>query len=258
MKFVWKKSGDSLDVNITNPVVVEYWLSNLDSTYFSVKEDSIPYEKFKSFSKSLDLVNDFLVNKLNIHILNYEKIVWDQDWLNQVHADWATLQYENVNLPTLLQKLNPELLDHLYNINLSFHYFETHCNVRYIEKNSDKQFKHQMPGLNDIEKYLQHGKSHLYLPYWGLGRDYYDAWLTNDTVAHIDNFSKLPYVFDVRLTKPYTNKYPDEYIKWMQDRNLKPIGSYLPIGNFDKYQDNTGNLYELFLRNKGSEIELRI
>ena len=65
----------------------------------------------------------------------------------------------------------------------------------------------------------------------------------------ITNFDRLPYTLDVKLKKPYTSTYPEDYVHWMHEQGKQPIGSYLPIGNFKGYTESVGDLYEIFVKN---------
>ena len=69
------------------------------------------------------------------------------------------------------------------------------------------------------------------------------------TFTKITNFDRLPYTFDVKLKKPYTSSYPEDYVQWMHQQGKKPIGSYLPIGNFKGYTESVGDLYQIFVKN---------
>ena len=260
MKFVWTKTGDSLDVSTTNPELLEHWLGKLPSNKFTVKEDNFPYDSINRLQESLPVINEELKKRFNIDIFDYGKFELEQGFLNRVHRDWATVQMENKNLNSILHKMGGDLLPMFYDINDCFHKIEGGCHIRYEEIDSNGLFKNIIPGLPEPEKFLHHGMSHLRLEYWGLGRSDWEAWHTQDEVAHIDNFSSLPYTFDVMLRKPHTAPYPENYIKWMEQRGKSPSGSYLPIGNFKGYEDCVGDLYEIFEKNNkvAQSVELTL
>ena len=54
----------------------------------------------------------------------------------------------------------------------------------------------------------------------------------------------------------YPTEYPMEYVDWMNKQGKKPIGSYLPIGNFKGYKDSVGDVYSIFFRNSKQKIIL--
>lgn len=249
MKFIWTNTGDFLEVEVTHLPLVEHWIEQLPSNKFVIKQDGIPYKSIDRLYKCIAEINHLFCTKLKIEIFDYEQVKLDQNFLNQLHKDWAMVHAENPGLPKFLEKLGQDWLGMFYDINLAFHELESNSNIRYIEENSKTFFKHQLDSLPNICDYLEHGRSQLSLQYWSLGRDEYDAWLHNDTVAKITNFDKLPYTLDVKLKKPYTSTYPKEYIQWMQKKGKEPIGSYLPIGNFKGYTESVGNLYEIFVKN---------
>jgi len=142
--------------------------------------------------------------------------------------------------------------DHLqafYDINDAFHIIEQGSKIRYVEQNSDTNFKHQIPGIKNPERFLFHGQCQLELQYWSIGRTDYEAWLKSDHVALIDNNTQLPFTFDVLLYKPYSAPFPPAYVKWMRDKGKEPVGPTLPIGNFKDYIDSVGDLYDVFIRN---------
>lgn len=246
MKFTWSKSGDSLEVVCKHNSLVQYWIEQLPSNKFIVKEDKFPYKSFDRLQESINKVNMFLKSKLTIDCFDYDEIVWNKTFLNQVHRDWADIQIKFKNLPIMLEQVG--LLSEFYDINLAFHKIETSCKIKYVEQSSNTEFKHQIPGPPNVEQYLEHGRSQLSLEYWGLGRDNYNAWQMCDEVAYIDNFSMLPFTLDVNILKPYNSEYPIEYIQHMNDLSLSPVGSYMPIGSFKNYE-NIGGLYDIFLRN---------
>ena len=253
MKFIWTKTGDYLTVDISHPPLVEHWLNQLPSNRFIIKEDHIPYTSIDRLYDSISRINELFTSKLKIFVFDYKEITLDQNFLNCVHSDWATVHHNNPGLPNLLAKLGDEYLQLFYDINLAFHSLESHSKVKYVEQQSDTMFKHQVDSLDNICDYLHHGVSQLSLEYWSLGRDDYDAWIHGDTVAKITNFDKLPYTLDVKLKKPYTSTYPEDYVQWMHKQGKQPIGSYLPIGNFKGYTESVGNLYEIFVKNNKIE-----
>jgi len=249
MKFIWTKTGDYLTVDVTHLPLVEHWLEQLPSNKFKIKEDDFPYKSINRLQDSLAKVNELFKTKFNITTFDYDEVRLDQNFLNQVHRDWAQVHHDHPALPRLLDKMGNEWLDLFYDINLAFHKIESSCEIRYIEQSSETKFKHQLASLDNICDYLSHGISHLSLQYWSLGRDEYDAWLHSDEVAKITNFDRLPYTLDCLLKRPYNNEYPKDYIQWMKKQGKNPIGSYIPIGNFKDYKDSVGDLYEIFVKN---------
>jgi len=258
MKFIWTKTGDSLDVSTTNPELVEHWLGKLPSNRFTIKQDHFPYDSIDRLKESLPEVNAELKKRFNMDIFDYGEFKLEQGFLNRVHRDWATVQMEHLNLPNILHKMGGDLLSKFYDINDCFHHIEHRSHVKYEECHSGGDFKNLIPGLPNPERFLQHGTSHLRLEYWGLGRSDWESWLNHDDIAHIDNFTALPYTFDVMLRKPYTAPYPADYIKWMEQKGKTPSGSYLPIGNFSGYEDSVGDLYEIFVKNNKVEQSVEL
>ena len=256
MKLTWQTSGDSLDIEVTSEHLVHHWIDALPSNKFIPKEDNLPYKAVDRLHESIDKINKLFIEKFDIHTFDYEEILLDQSFLNKVHRDWADVQIQHSSLVLLLEKMGEEWLQLFYDINLSFHDIEHECHIKYVQEDSNTLFTHQIEGLTNMEDYLRHGKSQIYLEYWSLGRDDYNAWQHGDTDALISNFGKLPFAFDITLQRPYTSEYPREYVDWMNKQGKKPIGSYLPIGNFKGYRNSVGDLYSIFFRNSKQKIIL--
>mgnify|MGYP001247984053 FL=1 len=246
---IWQVTGDTLDIDVTYPELMEHWMSNLPSHDFVIKKDNMPYDAVERLSSSIRDVNELLKSKFDIKIFDYGQVKMEQRFLNQVHRDWARLQQEHENITKIIERFNGDYLKQFYDINDAFHVIEQRCKVRYVEQGSDTEFKHQMPGISDPERFLMHGQCQLELQYWSIGRTDYDAWHAGDDVALIDNSTKLPLTFDVKLQRPFTAPYPPSYVDWMRDRGKAPVGSIMPIGNFVGYLDSVGDLYDVFIRN---------
>jgi hypothetical protein len=249
MKLIWDQTGDSLDIDVMHPELIEHWVQHLPSPHFKIKQDSIPYHAIDRLRTSIKNINQLLKSKFHISIFDYNEFKIDQDFLNQVHRDWATVQEKNANISGVLNLFKGDHLQEFYDINDTFHVIESNSKIKYVEAGSHTKFRHQIPGIKNPERFLFHGQCQLELEYWSIGRTDYEAWLMSDDVALIDNNSKLAFTFDVSLCKPYTAPFPTEYVKWMRDRGKEPLGPTLPIGNFKDYMDSVGDLYEVFIRN---------
>ena len=256
MKFFWTKTGDSLDVEVSNTELAEHWFNHLPSKTFIPKNDRFPYASVERIRDGIETINNTLKQKLDIDVFDYKEFKLDQRFLNKVHRDWAQVQQDNPNLTRLLYMMDSDLLRKFYDINDQFHDIEDECTIQYVDESSDKQFKHQMPGLGDHERFLTHGRNQLALEYWSIGRSDYDAWHQADDIAFVDNFQMLPFSMDVTLIKPFDRPYPQEYVKWMEHQGKRPVGSHLPLGNFKDYKDGVADLYDIFFRN--NQIEQKV
>lgn len=249
MKFIWTKTGDYLEVDVNSPELLHHWLTELPSNRFDLRDDMFPYSSIEKFKTSMEVIGRVFKERFRIDTFDH-KIPMDHSSLNKLHRTWADIQLQYPSLPIILQKMSDDILTHFYDINLAFHEIEHGCRVSYVEQHSKGVFRHQLPGIEDPERFLSHGYSHIRLEYWGLGRSDYDSWKHNDRDAFIDNFSCLPPSIDVGLTqKPHVAPFPADYVRWMKDQGKTPVGSYMPIGNFRNYTESMGNLIDLFSRN---------
>ncbi len=256
MKFFWTKTGDSLDVEVIHPELAEHWFNNLPSKTFNSKNDRFPYASVERLRDGIETINNTFKHKLNIDIFDYKEFKLDQRFLNKVHRDWAQVQQDNLNITRLLNMMGGDLLIKFYDINDAFHDIENSCSIQYIDESCDIQFKNQMPGLGNHERFLTHGRNQLELEYWSVGRSDYDAWQTADDIAFIENYQLLPFSMDVELIKPYDRPFPQGYVKWMEDQGKSPVGSHLPLGNFKNYKESVADLYDIFFRN--NKIEQKV
>lgn len=258
MKLIWTKTGDQLDIDVSHPELAEHWFEQLPSHSFKIKNDRFPYDAIQRLRTVLIEINELLISKFRIRIFDYGEFKLDQNFLNKVHRDWATVQQQNPNLTKVLDSMGDKHLEKFYDINDVFHDIETGCKIEYVEQSSDTLFKYQMPGIKNPERFLVHGRSQLELQYWSIGRDDYDAWSHGDDVAFIDNFTQLPFAFEVYLNKPFVAPFPETYVKWMQDRNRTPVGSHMQLGNFKGYTDSVADLYEIFIKNNKVDQKIKI
>lgn len=249
MKLIWEKTGDSLDIDVMHPELIEHWIQHLPSANFKIKQDNIPYHAVDRLRTSIENINHLLKSKFDIRIFDYDQFKVDQRFLNKVHRDWASVQENNANISKVIDLFKGDHLREFYDINDAFHIIESSSKIKYVELGSDTNFKHQIPGIQNPERFLFNGQCQLELEYWSIGRTDYEAWLMSDDAALIDNNSQLPFTFDVFLCRPYEAPFPPEYVRWMRDRGKEPSGPTLPIGNFKNYLDSVGDLYELFIRN---------
>ena len=249
MKLIWTQTGDSLDIDVMHPELIEHWVEHRPSPHFKIKQDKIPYHAVDRLQTSIKNINQLLKSKFDIRVFDYGEFKVDQHFLNQVHRDWAAVQEKNSNISKVIDLFKGDHLQAFYDINDAFHIIEQGSKIRYVEQNSDTNFKHQIPGIKNPERFLFHGQCQLELQYWSIGRTDYEAWLKSDHVALIDNNTQLPFTFDVLLYKPYSAPFPPAYVKWMRDKGKEPLGPTLPIGNFKDYIDSVGDLYDVFIRN---------
>ena len=251
MKFVFLKSGDSLELDINAAPLIESWFeylfkNNLNLEYTSVHNaNSRIDQKLTEINSMINSANKFLLDRIpsNKIFFNSGKEL-DQPWLNELHRTWVllTTQYKNEIFP------QPE---EWRNVNQCVHDLERSYTANFQNKKSKflPVEYHKPVCPNDCE----FTQSDIMLEFNNLGRHQYQQWLTGlDINDETNNYSTVSLDIGYRYfleTGPIRTPIvaPIDYQQWCQERNLSVLPPCISIGKFLKY--DRMEVRKLFYRN---------
>lgn len=246
MKMTWNATGDTLDIEVANTLLVDAWLPRLD-----------PYNCFRLTLPPVDVGQDIqrLVNNLvDVNavfskcglpkLADPDSDWFDQDNLNTLHRDWVKVQHKT-RIVELLSKFPNDILTTFHDINNLIHDIEHSLVIKY-SNSQGTPWQMVNPFAPDI---LEFGTWQVELDYQNLGRSTYEKWLNYDQDVDnedTNNFTHIGGTVVFNISRPIQTSAPVSYLQWCQEKNVKPYGHKLPIGNFTC---SLGTLRTVFYRN---------
>lgn len=250
MKLVWSSTGDSLELELVDPAIFEYWVSQVSSGQKNkFRHVDSTFVDTTGLAAAVAEVNTILV-KFNIDTFVDPGSDWyDQNNLNILHEQWVKLQHKHKNIVQLLSKFPNNLVKTFHDINHLIHKIEDSVTIVY---DNDKDVVWQTPNIfgSDILKF---GTWHAELTYQNLGRSTFEKWMHYDTNlvdSDTNNFTHFGGQIQFNICRPIELKAPVEYIDYCNKNNVCPYGNKLPIGNF---KESITDLRHVF--NKNVNIE---
>jgi hypothetical protein len=232
MKLVWSQTGDSLDLDLDNPVVAEYWVDQLtrdQKNQFVCTEVNIP--NTQELVDALTAVNAVL-EKIKLDPLMDPACDWiNQDNLNILHERWVKIQYKHKNIVNLISKFPNNVIEQFHNVNLLIHKIENPIKASYI---NDQRVTWQTPNIfgPEIAKF---GVWQAEIHYQNLGRSNYEKWKNYDSNlidTDTNNFTHIGGLVYFNIGHPVLQSPPANYVEYCQQHNISPYGNKLPLGNF--------------------------
>lgn len=254
MILVWEKSGDSLEIDVDNHELAEYWVSELtrtNKTTFDFVGSTLPDNSIPlKLADCLDSTNRVL-QKFGIDPLMDPNSDWlNQDNLNVLHSRWVKILHKHSKLCEILHKIADKSVEQkFHDVNNLIHQIEFKALVEYT---NSKEVTWQTPNIfgSEITKF---GQWHVELHYQNLGRSNYEKWYNYDhnvDDSDTNNFTHIGGLVYFNLCRPITLQPPAEYINYCAEHKITPYGNKLPIGNF--VEDIT-TLRHVFKRNVNTE-----
>lgn len=240
MKFVFLKSGDSLELAVNPAKIISVWFEHLFSSEANLKYSLRNSTQELKIKNNIQKLNDliFLLNH-RLKITIPENTVFfdqcrelDQDWLNRCHKIWAMLTHAYRNIingdtdpyPNEWHQIN-HLIHEIENTYFS-HFYNTELPILPLEKH--------VPIRPEDGTYYQ---TDLFIHYGNLGRHQYNQWLVGtDLDEETSNYRTISYDIEYRyFLENAPVPAPAEYIEWCKQRNIEFLPPWIPIGNFKKY-----------------------
>ena len=253
MKVVWQNSGDYLDFSPMSDVA-EYYINSLGSNNdFSIVKDETEFDisKIDDLTRSLEKINDFL-KKLKMEPINIVGPLHEFNTINRIHEKWVKLHLHKPAISTLAEKLG--FKQDLDGINELCHKIERM--YFFIYKNYNEQvWQIDNPFDTDV---LDISKVNIVIEYGNLGRSTFNKWCVyDDNIDDVDtnNYDKLGGKLEFTLARPYTINLPIEYLNYCKEKNIKPAGGWMPLGNFTA---DMSKVREVFLKNMANNLFLSL
>jgi hypothetical protein len=224
----------------------------------------------KSFSQHTDLENYL-----------------DQQFLNQLHADWVFSQRHNINIDNMrfssdtaqscvgskLHEFYPdeireiktaeamEKLGYLYpyeEVNMAIHRLEK--SFTQLEFKADDKwevfenlFLDSMISNNDVVNFS--------FGYTYVGRQYYNKFKYFD--SNLDcldhyNYETLEFAFQLNLSRPETIPFSAESLDWANSRDIKLVAEQIPIANVVDLETNLVEYRKMLYRNSRDNNRAKI
>lgn len=232
MKLLWSQTGDSLEIDLINPEVIEYWFSQINrdqKNQFTCVQATFPDTQL--LVDTLDAVNTVL-GKIKLPPLMDSNLDWNnQNNLNSLHERWVKLQHTHKNIVNLLLKMPDSIVEKFYAVNMLLHQTEKKITIDY--KNSPN-IVWQTPNIFGPE-ILKFGIYQAELKYQNLGRSSYEKWKNYDNNIEdtdTNNFTHIGGLVRFNIVHPIEQNPPINYIEYCQQHNIRPYGDKLPLGNF--------------------------
>jgi len=232
MNLIWTQTGDSLELELFNPAVINYWVEQLNSdqkNQFTCTDATIP--DTQALATALSEVNKVL-EKIKLDPLMDPASDWfDQSNLNVLHERWVKIQHKYKNIVNLISRFPDNIIEQFHNVNLLIHKIEKPIQVNYV---NDQTIVWQTPNIfgPEISKF---GTWQAELHYQNLGRSNYEKWKNYDTNlidTDTNNFTHIGGMVNFNIVHPILQAPPLNYVEYCQQHNISPYGNKLPLGNF--------------------------
>lgn len=280
---IFQQSGDHIPFEVVyNHDLFLYFLEQVNSKsensfYADPATVSDIGWAIKSVLDSIVQINPVLLELINkqFDLPNDELGFLNQDYLNRIHCEWVQTQNIIINIDHLRSRSRlGEQLHHAYpdeirqiklaeafdklgllkeyeEINMGIHMLESKCGANHLSfDNVDKWKLFENPYIDQM--ITNNDNLNFNFGYTYLGRQLYDKWLNyDDELKYQDhyNYENLEFSFNVNLNKPQTMPFSKEFIKWCTEKNVKPVGRSIPIGNIKGLQQNLHEYRMILYRN---------
>ena len=285
---VFENSGDSIPFNVVaNQDLFAYFVEKCqqDSTNeFSNqgKLGSIVDRRLRDLHWALSKTNEVLYDLTGKNFVEQTDLIQylNQTFLNQTHCDWVFSQDIVVDVEQLkisnvakqsqlgyqLHETLPDdqlqirlaeamtILGYIYpyeEVNMGVHRLEesfTKTNLEFSAKNKwsvfENPFVDSMISNNDIVNFS--------FGYTYVGRQYYDKFEYFDNDLQFNdhyNYETLEYSFHVNLSKPQTIPYSKEFLAWVDQHNIRPVATQIPIANCVDIEKNLFEYRKILYKN---------
>ena len=244
MKFIFLKSGDSLEFKPNPAKIITSWFNyQFDSggAVFDVADSKTELIEtyIAKLNRYIDLSNEVIEGIAEEKLKIKKSADFDQAWLSQCHKDWVFLtgKYGEEIFPA------PQ---YWHDVNDLIHELEQPYSVNF--KIND-QAQDTLPAGYMVPITPEDGiytYSRLMLSYYNLGRPQYEQWLLNSDIdCETNNYRTIPLRFEYHCSIPtgpagnIGSGVPPEYVKWCADRNIPVMAPFISLGEFtdiDKYE----------------------
>jgi hypothetical protein len=297
MKFllVFENSGDSLPFEVKyNHELFEFFVDHSNKKLqnsFSNNRDLYKEldTKITHLHWSVSKINEVLYNLIGESFKQHTDLedYLDQQFLNQLHADWVFSQHHSINIDHLrfnsntarscigskLHELYPdeirviktaqamEKLGYIYpyeEVNMAIHRLENRFTQ--IEFKADDKwevfenpFLDSMISNNDVVNFS--------FGYTYVGRQYYNKFRYFD--SNLDcldhyNYETLEFAFQLNLSRPETIPFSPEALNWATSQNIKLIAEQIPIANIIDLETNLVEYRKMLYRNSRDNNRVKI
>lgn len=262
---VFENSGDALPFVSINTDVLEYYVDSLNQlgiNKFLIDQSvsTLVDQNIKSLDSVIQQFNELPVRHIiNVDLNRQQGTGYlDQQYLNQLHADWVAFQRQNyhirgqclkhnfspitkaicefypddepvVRVGNVLQKL--KLKREFDNINFYIHELESRFN--YVRACADTDEWIEIPNPFD-KKLLTNNVANLTIDFNHLGRTLYDKFKNFDSTFKYNDensYNELLKNVAIKLRPPETIPLSKEYVSACQATGREPKGNFLNIGN---------------------------
>ena len=285
---VFDNSGDTLPLNVVyNHELFEFFVEKTNAAkQNSFSNDQCLFKqvdsKLTQLHWSLSKINEVLYDLIKQSFTQQDILTnyLDQDFLNKTHCKWVHSQHCTVDIDVLRHstvasqakignmlhdmypdnisqvKIAPilEKLGYIYpyeEINKSVHSLESVFRKSNLEFKADQKwnvfdnpFAKTMISNNDVVNFS--------FGYTYLGRQYYNKFEHFDTNLQYNdhyNYETLEFAFQLNLANPQTIPYSNEFVKWANGHNIKPITTQLPIANLANIDSNLFEYRKILYKN---------
>jgi hypothetical protein len=253
IKLIWETSGDELRFHPVFPDLLTYYIDQLNKK--NCNSFSCCYSEFHP-----DLISKLKANlhaislyssKIPMMITEWNGDLYDQFYLNRLHREWVNTGLKYPNLPLLLRALNNADED-FRDINNNLHKLES--SFFYEFKNYDKD-PFQIPNNFGLD-ILSFSTANLMLGFDNLGRsswEKYKNWDNNAMDTDTNNFEMLSGLIQLTLTRPSSDKAPEEYMSWCRQFNVPVVGKSICLGNLIDLETRLTDYRKILVRNNNEQ-----
>jgi hypothetical protein len=258
MKLTWSHTGDSLDLDLVDPPIFEYWVDQLNkdqkNQFYCVDT------KFIETQPLTDAVvaTNTILEKFKLDPLMDPDLDWiNQDNLNILHEKWVKLQHQHKSIVDLMSKMPNGVVDHFHAVNKMIHKIEQTEKLSYTNGRLKMWQTVNIFG-SDILKF---GTWQIELHYQNLGRSNYEKWKNYD--ANVDgtdtnNLTHLGGLVQFNIGRPLVQSPPANYVEYCQQNNIKAYGNKLPLGNFKIAISDLRHLFNKNVNIKNNTIAFEV
>lgn len=281
---VFINSGDYLSFKATNPEIADYFIDRLDELDqrvfypMSPGQGSRIQQRLDNFKNDIEQINqwfELLTSKkypefsdptdyLDQRLLNFLHAFWvgsmrwkydiDQQRIQKNHTEFVEKIHDMFPddqrtpfLSTVLSRLG--LLDQYNRLNEPhIHGIERSFSDMAFHVTSDEWIEWPNPFVDSTSNNI----CNLYLRFNHLGRtlDYkYESFDFDLEFDDENSFNEILPIVGVSLTPPRTIPHAVEYLDWCKEKNRKPVGNQISLGNVINLYENLKEYRIIILRN---------
>lgn len=256
IQLTWSLTNDVLLFDAINQDLAQWFVqtsqqlgnqySTADQKIDTILKSSNTDKLIQEEIRYIETVNKQLM-LLKMPVIEVPSNWYDQKQLNKLHKDWGETRQKWPKLSELFYKIDRKIFEAYQEMNCHIHLIEESFLYRFRDSTHwrvDNPFK---DNSYDWET------CNLYIHYPGHGREAFEKFRNMDIYDDIYrdnvNWNNVDAYVGIKLSRPYKETPPEEFLDWCKEKKLIPHTKTLPLGNLVDWEHNLTRAKQIMTEN---------